>query len=224
MKTKIGLIALSLSLLVACAKEDSENVNQDSIYSIYELHYNKAQDKTTARATFRFGGPTGTLLDLTDPAKVTFDDDALLFNSTLGFHSKTYAGYKDTGTFLYTDLDNKSFTNGIRKLIPIDFATIDTIDAGGAYTFTWTGDPVQTFETVSVTIDGTMQNNFEIFSTSLPTASQLVLAANRLQKLGTGPAKIVLKRSYNRLTVAEGTSKGGRVNTDYEVEKMIYIK
>lgn len=224
MKHRIGIIALSLSLLVACAKEDSENVNQDSIYSIYELHFNKSQDKTTARATFRFGGPTGTLLDLSDPAKVTFEGDELLHNSTLGFHSKTYAGFKDSGAFQYTDLDNKVFNNSTKKLIPIDFTSVDTIDANAAHTFTWTGVPVQDFETVSVTIDGTMQDNFEIFTTSLTGATQIILSANRLQKLGKGMAKCILKRSYNRLTIAEATSKGGRINTDYEVEKMIYIK
>jgi hypothetical protein len=222
--SKMSFVCVAAFFFMGCAKEQSENVNQDTIYSIYELQYNKNADKTTARATFRFGGPTGTLLELNSPALSSFNGDALSFNPTFSVHSKQYAGYTDSGVFVYTDLDNNTFTNNTPSIVPIDYTTLDTIDASNVFTFTWSGDPVSIFETVSLTINGTTQANFEIFATSKIGETQIILDANRLQKLGKGNAKCLLKRAYNKLSIEEGTSKGGRMNTFYEVEKDIFIK
>jgi len=210
--------------MVSCAKEKSEHVYQDSIYSIYELHYNKTEDKTTASASFRFGGPTGILLDITDPAQVTFEGDKLLSNSSLGIYAMDYANFKDFGTFKYIDLDGKVFINSIPKINPIDFNAIDTIPTDSAYTFSWSGLSVQNLETVSITIDGTTQDNFEIFSTSTLGKTQIILDSIQLDKIGKGFAKCTLRRAYNTPSIAGGTSKGGRIHTYYDIEKTVYVK
>ena len=224
MKTYL-LFLISLPVLViSCVKEESENVNQDSIYTIYELFYNQNQDKTTAQATFRFGGPGGTLLNLSDPAVSTFNNDELNYNQLLGVHNREYTGLTTSGTFRYTDLDNNQFTNATATIIPIDFPTVDTIDAANAFSFQWSGSAIAAGETVSLTIDGTQQNNFEIFSSSSIGATQLVLPANRLQKLGAGNATCTFIRAHNRADVDEGTSKGGRMAVWYTVTRTIHIR
>ena len=173
MKNKIAILAVSLSLLVACAKEDSENVNQDSIYSIYELHFNKNLDKTTARATFRFGGPTGTLLDLTDPANVTFEGDALLYNTALGFHSKSYANLKDSGTFIYTDLEGKVFTNSMNKIYKT--VVIDDEPPARNRLLKLLENFTDTFEVIGTAENGLIaKEKIEALNTSLPNDVQVV--------------------------------------------------
>lgn len=224
MKWPIFLLFACVLVLTSCVKEDSKNVEQDSIYTIYELFYNQNADRTTAQATFRFGGPGGTLLKLSSPAISTFDNDELNYNQVLGFHQREYAGLKNAGTFTYTDLNNDQFTNATATIIPLDFPDVDTIDAGSSFTFIWTGAPIAEGETVSLTMDGTQQNNFEIVASSAIGDPELILPASKLQKLGQGNATCTLIRTHNRATVDEGTSKGGRMAVWYTVTKTIYIK
>ncbi|OYT17874.1 MAG: hypothetical protein B7C24_00395 [Bacteroidetes bacterium 4572_77] len=223
MKKNLFLIGSILVLLFSCAKEESENVNQDSIYSIYELFYDIDADITTARATFRFGGPTGTLLDLSPPAVVTFNGDKLLYNSVFGFHKKEYTGFINSGEFVYTDLDNKTFTNNTPTTNTAAFPLIDTISAESAFTFIWIGDPLAADETIALTINGTQQSNFEIFSSSTEGATELILPANKLQNLGVGDADWTLSRSYEKFTIDEGTSTGGRMAIWYSTTGSVYI-
>jgi len=49
---------LFLVVFTACPIEDSSDVNQDKIYTDYEVFYNSNTDKTIVVAKFRFGGPT----------------------------------------------------------------------------------------------------------------------------------------------------------------------
>lgn len=72
-----GLV-LSLFFLSACEVEASADVNQERIYADYKVFYNSNTDKTWVIARFRFGGPTGTLLELNALASVSFDGDELL--------------------------------------------------------------------------------------------------------------------------------------------------
>lgn len=76
---------------------------------------------------------------------------------------------------------------------------------------------------MTLTIDGTMGGNFEVFSTSLVGATEIVLSAAKLQNLGIGDASCILQRAYNQSTVAQGTSEGGRMAHWYTTTKTIYI-
>ena len=223
MRKDLFFTLFTLLLFWACAKEESQNVNQDSIYTIYELFYNKSMDKTTARAVFRFGGAGGTLLDLNEPAVSTFNSDELLYNQVSGFHTKEYSGLTVSGTFVYTDLDNNTFTNETATIDPINFPAVDTISAGSAFTFEWDGNPLGEDETVTLTINGTQQGNVEIFATSSVGATEIVLEADKLQNLGIGDAECELIRIENQNSVDEGTSTGGRMAVWYTDSKTIYI-
>ena len=223
MKKDLILTIFVLLLFWGCAKEESQNVNQDSIFTIYELFYNNSDDITTARAVFRFGGATGTLLDLNEPAVSTFNGDELLYNQISGFHKKEYSGFTASGTFVYTDLDNNTFTNETPTIDPIHFFNIDTISSGSSFLFEWDGNPLGEDETVSLTINGTQQGNVEIFATISQGATEMVLEADKLQNLGIGDAECVLMRIENQNSVDEGTSTGGRMAVWYTDTRTIYI-
>ncbi|RMG73534.1 MAG: hypothetical protein D6722_03600, partial [Bacteroidetes bacterium] len=165
---KISLFTLASAalLLTACLREESVNVNQDSIFTEYRLVYEAAKDKTYARATFRFGGATGTLLQLSDPAEVLIDQEPLTWKPALAYYERESAGPQATGTFTYTDLDNNTFTNTVTLAAPIAFpADLDTIPQGAAFTLTWEGDPIQLGEWVTVTINGINEGDAKIFTT-----------------------------------------------------------
>jgi len=217
------LILLSIMFLASCAKDVSENVNQNSIYTIYELNYDSETDKTTSKATFRFGGVTGTLLDLSEPAEVTFGTDVLAYNVISGVHNKDYAGFVESGTFSYTDLDENTFVNETGTIVPITIPAIDSVDVTEAFTFTWEGEPVGENEIVSLTIDGTQQVNFEIFAEASVGATSVVLDVDKMQNLGLGEAKLYLKRTHLITEIDQSPDEGGRMSRCYTDRQTIIL-
>ena len=217
-------ISIAILFLAGCQKDDSENVNQDSIYSIYELFYNENDDVTKAQATFRFGGPGGTLLDLSEPAFVTFENDELFYRPFSGVHNQEYPGFVETGDFYYQDLDGNGFTNSVPEIVSIGFGDLDTLSMSESYTFEWEGEPIAENELISLTIDGTQQQNFELFTSTGVGSDNMVLSQSRIDNLGLGIATATLVRSHNLGTVDQGTSEGGRRAVWYTVEKIIYIE
>ena len=86
------ILFITSMILASCTIEDSSDVNQEKIYADYEVFYNSNTDKTLAVAKFKFGGATGTVLQLTDPAQVTFNGDKLAFKPIYSGHIKEFAG------------------------------------------------------------------------------------------------------------------------------------
>lgn len=222
MKRKTLAIALSfaflgLSVLISsCAKEDSVDVNQDKIYTDYEVFYNKNTDKTWVIAKFRFGGATGTILELTDGAKVTFDGTPLPYISWTGGHFKEYAGRLTTGTFVYTDVDGSVFTNSIPSVDTLAFdPAFDTIDKAVANTLTWQGSALATDEHVGVFVGSNwVWGEDALFLQTANGATDLVMGVTQLADLAVGPATAYMDR-VNAVNVAEGTSEGGRIRAKY---------
>jgi hypothetical protein len=147
----------------------------------------------------------------------------LLYNQILGSHRKEYAGLVSSGTFVYTDLEGNVFNNVAPEVVNINFPEgLTEISMGSSFTFEWVGEPVGQGETVSLWIDGTQQNNAELFSTILQGNSSLVLGADKLDNLGLGQATCWLVRT-RRKELDNGTSKGGFMETKYRAVKTINI-
>lgn len=219
------IIGLGLLLLNSrCAKENSSDVNQDRIYASYELFYNANEDKTYARASFRFGNPTGTLLELTAPSEVRFNNDLLSFKPALAYYEKEYAGLINTGSFTWTDTDGNSFTNSI-DMHAIDYpAILDTINRNAAFEMFWQGDSLQASEVVYLTINGVLEGDAQIFTQSNVNSKSIILAMNKLQLLGEGNGHLWLDRSYSP-ALQQKTSAGGAITSKYRpINKQVYLK
>lgn len=213
-------LLLGLSLAAAgCAKEDSVNVNQDRIFADYSLTYNKAQDKTYARAAFKFGNLTGTGLQLSAPSEVRFGNDVLTFVPLLNYYEKQFAGQlPQGGTFTFKDTDGKTFVNPVPAPVRIELpASLAGFKKGSAYTVAWDGAPVAAGETVDVTIDGAGQSDpIQVVLQSAPGSTSLVVAASNLEPLLNGPAQVVTNRTRIVDQLPQGTSAGGRIVSRYE--------
>jgi len=97
-KLMLLVVLFSMPLLAGassrgCGGEDSSVVRQDRVFTQYWLSYDANADVTYARATFRLGHALGTVLELTDPAKATFNERALSFQEVrAGMSSSSPAG------------------------------------------------------------------------------------------------------------------------------------
>jgi hypothetical protein len=203
-------LALFLGLsLFSCTSESSDSVNQDRIYTVYELFYNANEDKTFARATFFFSNELGTRLELSDPSMVTFDGDELTFNRVLAYYEREYAGFVSSGTFEWTDTEENVYQNSI-EVRTIDYAgTIDTIDRSSSYELSWEGDALTEDELVTVTINGENEGDARVFTNNDIGSSSIILAKNILEQVGAGPGTIFMDRSYTP-ELLDATDAGGR--------------
>ncbi len=211
-----ALAVLSIPVLMtSCQKEDSSDVNQDKIYTVYELFYNQNSDKTVAIARLRFGTPTGTLLEATSPAEVTFNGDPLPYNVIYSGHAKEYAGKITAGTFAYTNTESTTFTNSVPNMDTIAYeAGFDTIIKSQANTFTWVGNPLATNERANLFLGSWTWGEDASFFAFTPGATNIVMGVNQLSNLALGTSTCYIDR-VNEVAVTEGTSEGGVIRTRY---------
>jgi hypothetical protein len=223
MKTALKLVfAFSLfSALYSCNVEDSGDVNQDKIWTHYELFYNTNDDKTVAVARFRFGGITGTLLELNEDASVTFNGEPLEFNNWYFGHTKEFAGLVDSGTFVYQDLDQLTFTNTVMPFDTIAFPVgFDTIYNTQANTLAWDGNPLAANEHVGLFVGSWTWGDDALYVQSADNATDIVLGANQLSNVPVGPSTLFMDR-WTEVDAAQATGEGGRVIGKYRAENRV---
>ncbi|MBI5916271.1 MAG: hypothetical protein HY842_12920 [Bacteroidetes bacterium] len=207
----IATLAFSFT---SCIRETSDSVDQDKIFTNYELFYDANADKTYARATFTFSNLLGTKLELSNPSKVTFNGDMLSFQNALAYYEKEYAGFVESGTFVWEDTEGNTFTNEI-SIHEIAFpAGVDTILRSAAYELTWVGDSLSQSETVILTVNGENELDGQIFSTNNLGSQSIILDKDKLGKVGQGPGMMWLDRNYLP-ALTQATSAGGIINGRY---------
>lgn len=216
-KVLFGAIAfLSVSLaFVSCQKEDSSDVNQDKIYTVYELFYNQNTDKTVAVCRLRFGSPTGTLLEATSPAEVKFNGDEMPYSIVYSGHAKEYAGKITTGTFTYKNVDGITFTNTTPAMDTIAYpAGFDTITKSVANTFTWVGNPLAAGERANLFVGSWTWGEDAAFFAIGQGSTDIVMGTNQLNDLALGTSTCYIDR-VNEAAITSGTSEGGVIRTRY---------
>lgn len=185
-KRVLLVLLLSLPLLTGaagqgCGGEDSSVVRQDRIFTQYWLFYDANTDVTYARATFRLGHALGTLLELTDPAKVTFNEKALSYKSVPGWHEAEFPG-RMTGAFVYSNVDGQRFTVQVAALPEATVQEALTIPAGKAYAFTWKGPAIAKDERLEVIVTGENKLDFSIIEQRGVGATDVVIGADKTRR------------------------------------------
>lgn len=216
------LIAFATGMIVftSCQTEDSASVDQNRIYTNYELLYDKNTDKTYARAQFHFGNLLGTTLQLSDPAEVQFNGDVLAYKPGLAYYEKEYAGKVSTGTFTYKDANGVEYKNTVSNLPTIDFpANFNSVTRNQANTFDWTGTALSAGEEVYLFIGNTTTLNVQTFYTNKVGAANLVLSAEKLNNLAPGVAAEADLYRDRIDSLSQKTSAGGFIKVNYRAQK-----
>lgn len=211
-------------LLTSCDKENSSDVNQDKIYTEYELFYNANSGKTVAIARLRFGGPTGTLLEATTPAGVTFNGDVLPYSAIYSGHAKEYAGKITTGTFAYTNTENTVYSNTPPSMDTLNHAaSFDTIVKSVANTYTWVGNPLTSTERVNLYVGSWTWGQNAIFFANGTGATNIVMGINQMTNLAAGTSTLYVDR-VNEVAVSQGTTESGVIRTRFRpMNKQIVV-
>lgn len=216
MSTQVKNFLISLSffatiIFVSCESEDSADVNQDRIYTDYEVFYNSNTDITWVVARFRFGNALGTILELNDPASVSFDGQELPYNQVFAGHYREFAGKIDLGAFTYTDTDGKTFVNEVPAFESIAFPDdLTSLSKSQAYSLEWEGTALSANQQVGLFIGSWVWGEDAAFVQTGEGTNNLVLGINQLENLPTGTSTFYMDRS-TAVDVLDGTSAGGRI-------------
>ena len=218
------LLGITL-LMFSCQREDSDTVDQDKIYTQYILEYNSNQDVTYARAHFQFSNATGTKLELVEPAQVEADGEVMPFKQAFAYYEKDFVGVKSAIDFSYTDTDENNFNNSVEMVSSIDFPNgIDTLSRSSSFELFWDGPAVAAGEVVTVTIDGSGENDAIVFTQAGIGATSVILTQDKLSSLGLEDATFHIRRVKNK-AASDVTSASGRNIARYlGAQTTIYIE
>lgn len=221
-KSTIGIALLSVLFFAAsCKKEASSNIDQNRIYSEYEVTYDQSTNRTTVQAMFRLDHSSGNKIELMYPSRVGFNDENLAWRNLGGRYEGTRTGNNLNGRFTYFDQDQVSYSNAGPAVNPIDLPFgMNNINKNGNFFLPWTGSAVQNGETVRVRISGGSQSGSEEFTTSLNGVSYITLDQWRLDRLEAGTAYIQIERERQD-NLQESNLAGGRITSKYKGTRIL---
>ncbi|MCF8461807.1 MAG: hypothetical protein K9G46_13870 [Flavobacteriales bacterium] len=214
---QISVILLVVTFAATgCKKEISKNIDQDKIFTQYELFYDQTENVTYATATFKFSSNYGTKLMLSDPSTITLDGTEMDWDNENGYYQNQFDGFKSTATFHWVDLDGNSFTNtiDIRDIaLPTTIANLHFADS--VTYFMWNGSALDSSENVTLTIDGVGETDRRDFRLDTVGATTFTLDSVQLSQIDSGMVQLFLNLRYSP-ALTEQTSRGGSITGRYQ--------
>jgi hypothetical protein len=218
--TTLGIALVSVLFFTACKKESSINVDQNRIYSNYDVEYDQNSNRTSVNATFRVDHNSGQKIELTYPSRVEFDGERLSYRKMAGNYDLTRSGNALNRTVVYYDIDGNAFTNSGTLVTAIDIPVgLNSISKGGNFFLPWNGDALASGETITVTISGGSQSGSKTFTANTVGQNYIILDEYKLNNLIAGTAQIQIKRERSESLIQSNLS-GGRISSTYKGRKV----
>lgn len=215
----LSFIALGVLMFSACKREDSANIDQQRIYANYEYTFDADSYQSIAEVTFRMDNSSGTKIELTAPAGVRFNGEALSWRNSSGSYRVSSSSNVIGGTFAYTDLGQQTYQNATAPLTYIALPYgLNSISRNGSFFLPWLGDPLKAGETVTVTISGGQQSGSESWTINTIGSTYIVLDQFKLDDLVVGNAQIQISRQLVS-GIHQSTLAGGKITSTYLSQK-----
>ena len=211
--TQLSIVVLAVLFFSSCKREESLTADQNRIYMEYNYSYDANSNKTTAQAEFRVNDAGGRKLELSSPAMVRFNGEAMTWRRLSGDYSITSYATPTGGTFKYQDTENQVYQNEAKVMNTVELPFgLTSISKNADFFLPWNGGPVEAGETVEVKIRSGASRTFRA---SMVGTSYITLDRNALSTLTAGTATIEIERVYTG-PVAQGTFSGGRMTSKYK--------
>lgn len=214
------LVLAALLSLSGCMAEQSADVNQQRIWTSYELEYDANSDVTTAKATFRFGNSLGTPLELTSPSEVRFNGERLARVAQPGTgmvsYERSYAGLVSSGTFRFVDVEGEAYSN-TTSARPVEFpASLGPVDNDASYAFDWVGSALAPNEQVQVTLWRLSGGSasLAVFPQQQDGARGVIMDAQQLRNVAPGTVTLRMERTWTT-TPVRTPDAGGRLQVKW---------
>lgn len=218
--SSLSAIVGAAFMLSSCASTDIADVgdvNQKKIHQSYSVDIDQNSGTRNAEAQFRFGGSTGTTLNLTGSSEVTVNGASMKGDDQFfrGLVYSSNVGDDGTYAFVFTDADNNVYTNSI-DLQPVDLERLpNAISGKESVNISWEGAPVGAQETVTLYAMGSNEvMGTEIGSTSGKGATSIDTDPRQVRMLLNGGGEIYIVRSISK-NLDEAADEGGDIRGDY---------
>ncbi len=213
------MIMAAIMMLAACASNDTANsdtVKQSEIYQSYSITYDAGDKELSASASYRFGGSTGTTLALLKPSGVTFNGESMrqennIFSGTY-YSTNLQEGFKGSYVFVYTDGDEKTYTNKF-EFAPIEITDYPkTAEKSTGIMVKWSL-PLKNNERVYLYVEDN-KNNSKYTATEIVGSTSIEITPDLLRDLYPGSVNIYLTREVSG-SLEEATHLGGKYYLNY---------
>jgi len=211
----------SLFIFLGCKKRNSVNVDQDKIYTDYQVFYDSNEGKTSAKAKFLYKNADGNALKLTGKSVVSFNDEQLSYNEKFNIYEKTFQGFVNTAKFKWMDKNKHSYSFDV-KLFPLDFFYPDTLYKSIIYALKF-APPLQKSETLVLSVKPEGEGVPVIITASGEGDSLVYIYKDDLTPILSNTALLFVDR-VNQYIPDEVTSAGGFITTTYRKSQLVYIK
>ena len=207
----------------ACASSeiaDSEDVNQAKIHQQYSVYYDANDgDSYRVESQFRFGGNKGTTLRLSNPSTVSVNDKEMDEETQVlrGCYYEMSITGTNSFTFSFIDTEEKEYINEC-KITSAELKAINKINADKSLKVKWIGKPLDSKETMTLTIEDN-DNNTTIISTDIIGSTYITVNPKDMETLVKGKGQIFLSRSYSS-SLQEAAEDGGNIYTQYISKKI----
>lgn len=221
-KLNVTFGSVFLIFLASCAStdvEESKFVSQDRIYQNYKVEIDENRQSSRASATFRFGGSTGTTLNLSDESSVSLNGAKLngkqeMFSGMV--YSKSNLQSSDNNyTFVFTDTENNTYTNTV-AIQPLTFGkSPKVIDKSGSYKIYWDGSPLGPNEKIELTLKhGKDQFSTILWTSTMQGTNSIEIGSDKLKNANPGLGNLQLRRVVTP-PLQEGTELSGKITGIY---------
>lgn len=188
MYMKYTFLLLAGLLLFGSCNKKSSRVDQAEVFQRLQMTYDADENKTIFSAQFSRKKENGKVLKLDGGSSVTVNGQSMEFLGVA--YSLKLDGLIDTGVFVYTDNDGKSYTNVVTAIGGIsNGSTYNIYKTNSQNEWTFGGNPIQTGEEVSV--EFVNQSNAGSSARSRSTAegaTSIIITSYDLENLELGYA------------------------------------
>ncbi|MGM0650490.1 MAG: hypothetical protein ACQES1_08295 [Bacteroidota bacterium] len=217
------LSLLAVMIFFSACKQEPAFIEQDRIYTSYELYYNGNTGQTYAGATFKFSSASGTVLKLGENSSIGFikvnpisDPDPLHYINEYGYYEKEYTTRWLKGRFYFTDENDNQYENEITVHVAAFPETIDTIVKGNRWELSWEGfyniekTALGENESISFSLKEEGEGDIHTFHQHEEGAESIALEGDETAALPEGEYILSLERRYQPELVQK-TGAGGTI-------------
>ena len=220
---------LSIFSYLSCTDSETarnKNVNPAEIYFDYKIRGEEKDSDVTVFLRFKVGGPNGTTIFLTDPAKVELDGEPIPVDSakrTGAYYEirMPAKGFEGKHSILFTGLDNEEYREDfVYKPFRLKTKLPSVIDRGD---IVFDIDGLEAEDYLRVSLIDTSFRSRDINEIDTVKNGRLIIPVDKLKNLVDGPITVLLYKDVEK-PVKDGTKAGGRIVVSYGLQREFELR
>ncbi len=218
---KFLLYTAAILFLASCDTEEigfSKDVNPASIYTSYDVSVQENALVAECIAKFRFAGPNGTTLVLSQPSDVALNGEIIKVDSSTyqgAFYAAVVPLSKPSHEYVFTGIDGIKYSTTFQVSVPVCGQVIIN-DTTGAMEIRFQN--IQEGDSLELSVSDTSKSNANLEEQVLLKNNIYVLPPAEMNSLSNGPLKIEMS-IFRSMDLKECPKEGGQMMQRFHFRK-----